>query len=48
MNLHLVEEYLHTKIEPMTDIAIHGLNTMNPMIRWEHLNCGVLVIKKIL
>jgi len=48
MNLNLVEEYLHTKITPMPDIAINGLNTMNPMIRWEHLNCGVLVIKKIL
>jgi hypothetical protein len=47
MNLSLIENYLNKNIEIMPINAINGKKSHNPMIKYQNLNCGLLVIKKL-
>jgi hypothetical protein len=46
MNLSLVENYINKSIEKIPENAINGKNVLLPLIQYQNLNCGVLVIQK--
>jgi SAM-dependent methyltransferase len=47
INLSCVENYINKKIQPCTSNILNGLNSILPHNNYGHLNCGVLVIKKL-
>ena len=48
MNLAKVSQFINKSIENNTpDNNITGTNSLHPDIRWSHLQCGLLIIKKI-
>jgi hypothetical protein len=47
LNLNNVEFFLNKKIESRPENILNGSNSFLPCNTWSHLNCGLLIIKKL-